>query len=181
MGFVLHLLVLFFCFFTCLCITKRSARLVCVSKSAEGPDVPLQNTKTKSSPDNYSKAPGVAMRMYTYTTVYSQTGSISLFVVFLSLSLRSQQGPQLLLARTPLTSSSRRHLRSTGTAFSGFPSSCSLFQPDCSVSCSRNQAYLPGEPRAWEGGSQRGQEVFWGLAAPLQLPDVSPPGSRFPD
>lgn len=145
MGFVLHLLV-FLCFFTCLCITKRSARLICVSKSVEGPDVPLQNTKTKPSPDNYSKAPGVEMRMYTYANIHSQTGFISIFVVFLSPSFHSQQGPQLLLACTPLRSSYRCRLRSTGTALLGLPSSCSLFQPDCSISFGRNQAYLHGEP-----------------------------------
>ena len=125
MRFVLHLLV-FFCFSKCLCITKRSARLICVSKSVEGPDVPLQNTKTKASPDNYSKAPGLEVPMYTYTNRYAQTGFISIFVVFLSLSFHSQQGPQLLLACTPLTSSYRCRLRSTGTALLGLPSSCSL-------------------------------------------------------
>lgn len=129
MGFVPHLLA-FLCFFTCLCITKQPARLSCVSKSAEGPDVPLQNTKTKSSPDNYSKAPGVEMRMYTYTNVYSRTSFISIFVVFLPLSFHSQQGPRLLLACTPLTSSYQCRLRST---LLGLPGSLSLFQPDCSV------------------------------------------------
>lgn len=101
MGFVLHLLV-FLCFVTCLCITKQSARLICASKSVEGPDVPLQNTKTKSSPDDYSKAPGVEVHAYTYSNTYSQTGFVSIFVVCLCLSFHSQQGPQLLLAHTPL-------------------------------------------------------------------------------
>lgn len=85
MGVVLHLLMLL-CFFTCLCITQQSGRLICVAKPVEGPDVPLQNTKPKSSPDNYSKAPRVEMHMYTYTSIYSRTGFISIFVVFLSLS-----------------------------------------------------------------------------------------------
>lgn len=81
MGLVLHLLV-FLCFFTCLRITKQSAWIIPVSKSAEGPDVPLQTTKPKSSPDNCSRAPAVDMYTHTPTDIHKRI-FISIFAVFL--------------------------------------------------------------------------------------------------
>lgn len=153
-----------------LCLSSSVLRLICSSKSVEGPDVPLQNTKTKSSPDDYSKAPGVEVHAYTYTNMYSQTGCISIFVVFLCLSFHSQQGPQLLLAHTPL-------MIGYWDCFVGTFHQL-LFQPDGSTQFCRNQAYLHREPEAWDARCQRAQKVFWGLATPS---NVSPPRSKFPN
>lgn len=63
----------------------------------------------------------------TYTRTCTQPGFIGSSVVFLSLSSRSQQSPQLLLMRTPVRS--RHRFGSTGTASLGFPSTFPRLSP----------------------------------------------------